>query len=83
MTILNEREMQGFLRGLPSHLTSKQRRQAILDHFFTVAVFHEFPKEMGHQYAENLTTFLDLDNACFIVDAEKAERCQFENTESD
>jgi len=55
--------MRGFLSTLPIGLTSRKRRLAILEHYFTVVVFPEFPKEMGRQYAENLNAFFALDNA--------------------
>ncbi|MCJ7424975.1 hypothetical protein MUP01_12025 [Candidatus Bathyarchaeota archaeon] len=62
MTLLHENEMRGFLSTLPMGLASRKRRLAILEQYFTVVVFPEFPKEMGHQYAENLNTLFALDN---------------------
>lgn len=60
MNLLKEYEMKGFLQNLPSHLSSEQRVKAVIDHFFENAIFHDFAKELGDKYSENLQQFIAL-----------------------
>ena len=57
--LLSNNEMAGFLSGLPQWLSTKQKIQAVIEHFFTHVLYRDFPSEYGLKIAENLLKFIE------------------------